>query len=156
MQTSSDTNGERIQVGQLEVIFFAKKRDTDGHADVFEIRIPPGAKVPGAHHHVGVDETLIGIEGVMTYVVGEQVYEIGPGQRAFSPRGIVHYFLNRTDKPARALAIATPAELGPEYFRDAAAVLAAAAGGPPDMQKLFEVMRRYGVEPAKLPESVRL
>jgi uncharacterized cupin superfamily protein len=148
------STGEHIKVGALEIVFLAKKEDTAGNADVFELRVPAGAKVPGPHLHVDIDEVILGVEGVITYVVGEQVFDLHPGERALSPRGIVHYFVNRGTVPARALIVATPARLGPEYFRDVGAVLA--AGGPPDMQKLFGVMRSYGLEPRPLPESVQL
>ena len=50
---------------------------------------------------------------------------------------------------AKMLAIITPAILGPEYFREMAAVLkAATGGGPPDPAALAEVMRRHGLTPA--------
>jgi hypothetical protein len=39
----------------------------------------------------------------------------------------------------------TPGILGPDYFREVAAILAAAAGGPPDYAALGEVMRRHGL-----------
>ena len=87
---------ETIAIGPLQVVFFASKGDTDGHADVFELRVPPAAKVPGPHTHVGMDEVLIGLEGTLTYVVGDQIHDVGPGERALSPRGVVHYFVNRT------------------------------------------------------------
>lgn len=151
---SQQRAGEHIQVGQLSILFLAKGADTQGHADVYEVTVPPGAKVPGAHHHVDVDEVIYGIEGVMTYVIGETVYRIGPGDRALSPRGIVHHFQNRGDVPARSLIVATPARMGPEYFRDVAAVLK--GGGPPDLEKLFAVMRQYGLEPAPLPAAARV
>ncbi len=143
-------NGESIQVGPIEIVFFAASPDTDGHADVFELRVPPGVKVPGPHHHVGMDEVLLGLEGTLTYVVGDEVHLVGPGERAFSPRGVVHYFVNRTDKLARALVIGTPATLGPQYFRDVGAVIAASKGGPPDMAGIVAVMMRYGLKPSPL------
>ena len=55
----------------------------------------------------------------------------------------------RVDHPhradAKALAIVTPGILGPDYFREVAAILDAAAGGPPDDAALGEVMRRHGL-----------
>ena len=56
-----------------------------------------------------------------------------------------HKFDNLYDVDARALAIVTPGILGPDYFREVAAVLDAAAGGPPDFVALGEVMRRHGL-----------
>jgi quercetin dioxygenase-like cupin family protein len=145
-------NPERIQVGALTVNFIAAREQTDGHADVYEVVIPAGAKVPGAHYHIDVDEVITGLEGVVTYVIGETVVEVGPGQHAFSPRGVVHYFENRQDVAARFLVTATPAVMGPEYFRAVAEVVA--AGGPPDMAKVKEVMGRFGLVPAPLPAAV--
>jgi hypothetical protein len=86
--------------------------------------------------------------------VGNQVHEAHPGQRVFSPRGIVHYFANRGSVPARTLICGTPARVGPEYFREVAGLLG--AGGPPDPTQLASVMRKYGLEPKPLPDSIRL
>jgi hypothetical protein len=44
------------------------------------------------------------------------------------------------------LAIVTPGVLGPDFFREVAAVLDAAAG-PPDLTAIHEVMRRHGLTP---------
>ena len=48
----------------------------------------------------------------------------------------------------KALCAITPAAIGPQYFREAAAVIDAAAGGPPDRVKMADVMRRHGLTPA--------
>ena len=64
------------------------------------------------------------------------------------PRGVVHRFDNDHGVDAKMLAIITPGILGPEYFRDMAAVLEAATGGPPDPAAIGEVMRRHGLSPA--------
>jgi hypothetical protein len=74
--------------------------------------------------------------------------EIQPGEALCIMRGEVHRFDNFHSTEARALAIVSPGILGPEYFREVGAVVAAAAGGPPDMAKLGEVMRRHGLTPA--------
>jgi hypothetical protein len=49
---------------------------------------------------------------------------------------------------ARALAIVTPGILGPDFFREVAAILDAAVGGPPDLAAIAAVMRRHGLSPA--------
>jgi len=61
------------------------------------------------------------------------------------PRGALHQFDNTGDVDAKALAVVTPGILGPDYFREVAAILDAAAGGPPDFAALGEVMRRHGL-----------
>ncbi len=138
-------DGEHMRVGQLEVRFYADRGHTDGHADVYEVIIPAGAKVPVAHHHVDVDEVITGLEGVVTYRVGDETFEVRPGEVAYSPRGVPHHFANLHSGTARMLITATPGRMGPEYFREVAEVVG--AGGPPDPVKIKAVMNKYGLEP---------
>jgi hypothetical protein len=49
------------------------------------------------------------------------------------------------------LCLVTPAAIGPQFFRDAAEVIRAAAGGPPDRARMVEVMLRHGLIPASAP-----
>jgi hypothetical protein len=51
----------------------------------------------------------------------------------------------------KALCLISPAAIGPEYFRESAALINAAAGGPPDRIKMAEIMRRHGLTPAPAP-----
>jgi hypothetical protein len=43
--------------------------------------------------------------------------------------------------------------MSPAYFREASAVLSAAAGGPPDVAKMIEVFRRHGMTIAAPPPA---
>ena len=52
----------------------------------------------------------------------------------------------------KVLCLVTPAAIGPQYFREAAEVIKAAAGGPPDKAKMVEIMLRHGLTPA-LPSA---
>jgi quercetin dioxygenase-like cupin family protein len=101
-----------------------------------------------AHSHDHYEETVYGIEGVLTWTVDGQPIDVGPGQALCIPRGAVHRFDNNTSQDVRALCAVTPAAIGPDYFRDVVEVMKAAAGGPPDRVKLGEVMRRHGLTPA--------
>ena len=72
--------------------------------------------------------------------------DIGPGESCFIPRGAVHGFNNLKPADAKALAVITPALLGPDFFKEAAAIVN--AGGPPDVEKLKAVMAKHGLVPA--------
>lgn len=72
--------------------------------------------------------------------------DIAAGDTCFIPRGAVHGFNNLKPASARALAVVTPALIGPEYFREMAAIVN--AGGPPDLEKIEAVMTRHGLVPA--------
>jgi hypothetical protein len=54
---------------------------------------------------------------------------------------------------AKALCVITPAAIGPQFFRESAQVISAAAGGPPDRTRMVEIMRRHGLTPAPLPHQ---
>ena len=71
------------------------------------------------------------------------LHELRAGDRCFSPRGLVHSFANGGDVPVRVLSVFTPALIGPDYFREVAAILD--AGGPPDFTKVRAVMEKYGL-----------
>ena len=47
------------------------------------------------------------------------------------------------------LSTLTPGSIGPDYFRDIAAVVN--AGGPPDPAKIAAVMARHGLVAAPMP-----
>jgi hypothetical protein len=49
------------------------------------------------------------------------------------------------------LAVISPAIMGPAYFREAAEVIDAAGGGPPDRTKMMDVFRRHGMTLAAPP-----
>jgi quercetin dioxygenase-like cupin family protein len=139
---------EEIRIGQLAIRFLVEGHVSGGSVAVFEFDVPAGAKVPIAHSHDGYEETIYGIEGVLTWTVDGRASDVGPHQVLCIPRGAVHRFDNNHSADAKMLAIVTPGILGPDYFREIAAVINAAAGGPPDPRAIGEVMRRHGLTPA--------
>jgi quercetin dioxygenase-like cupin family protein len=139
---------EEIKVGGMAIRFLIEGGDSGGSVAVFEFEVPAGAKVAAAHSHDAYEETIYGLEGVLTWTVEGVSRDVAPGDVLCIPRGAVHHFDNLGDTDAKALAIVTPGVLGPDYFREVAAVLDAAAGGPPDLAAVGEVMRRHGLTPA--------
>ena len=85
----------------------------------------------------------------MTFTVDGQCEEIRPGEVLSIPPGAVHRFDNLHPQTAKCLAILTPGILGPDYFREIAAVLKVSVGGPPNLAAIGEVMRRHGLTPAR-------
>jgi quercetin dioxygenase-like cupin family protein len=136
---------EEITVGQLAIRFLVDGEASGGSVAVFEFDVPAGATVAAGHSHDGYEETIYGLAGVLTWTVEGVAIEVGPGEALCIPRGAVHQFDNTSGSDARQLAVVTPGVLGPDYFREVAAVLDASAGGPPDFAALGEVMRRHGL-----------
>ena len=142
----STTAPNAIQVGSITVRFLVEGTSTGGSLAMFEFDVPAGASVPGAHSHDAYDETIYGLEGTLTWTVDGTRIDVGRGEVVHIPRGAVHRFDNETPAAASGIVVVTPALLGPGYFREIGALLAAA--GPPDAAALGAVMLRHGLTPA--------
>jgi len=140
------SDNEIIRIGQIKIRFLLESVNTNGQLAMFEFTVPAGAKVPMPHYHERYDEIIYGLEGIVTFTVNGKPNDIGPGQTCFIPRGAVHGFNNLKPATAKALTVVTPALIGPEFFREMAAIVN--AGGPPDVEKMKAVMNRYGLVPA--------
>jgi quercetin dioxygenase-like cupin family protein len=146
-----DPADESIRLGPLTVRFLVTGAQSAGSVAAFELVVPAAERLMApAHSHDAYEETIYGIDGVLTWTVDGVAVDVGPGSALCIPRGAVHRFDNRGSRDAKALCIISPAAIGPEYFRESAAVLAAAAaaGGPPDRARLAEIMHRHGLTPA--------
>lgn len=140
---------ESIAIRPLTLRFLVTGGNSSGSIAAFEM-VVPGAQRLGApaHSHNHYDETIYGIEGVLTWTVDGKPIDVGPGQALCIPRAAVHRFDNRGSQNAKALCVITPAIIGREFFRESAAVINAATAGPPDVATLAEIMRRHGLTPA--------
>ena len=135
-----------IHAGQIEIRFLLQAAKTAGTLTMFEFVVPAQARVPIAHSHEAFDETVYGLSGVLTWTLDDQPVRVGPGDVLFIARGHVHQFVNLDAQDARQLSAITPGLLGPEYFHEIAEVVN--AGGPPNIERIMEVMRRHGLRPA--------
>lgn len=152
MDLNTNPADETIRLGPLVVRFLVKAENSSGSVAAFELFVPAAQRLAApAHSHNHYEETIYGIEGVLTWTVDGKPVDVGPGQALCIPRGAVHRFDNNGAIDVKALCVITPAAIGPEYFREAAEVIKAAAGGPPDKAKMIEIMLRHGLTPALPP-----
>src|SRR5271157_698667 len=152
--TKVNVSEETIQVGPIGIRFLLTGSDSGGSVSVFEFSVPAGEKLAApAHKNDAYEEILYGIEGVLTWTVDSTPIEVGPGQALCIPRGAVHRFDNFGSEDVKHLAVISPAIMGPADFREAAEVIGAAAGGPPDRAKMTEVFRRHGMTVAAPPPA---
>ncbi len=141
---------EAIRLGPLMVRFLLTGENSTGTLAAFELMVPGAQRLAApAHSHDHYEETIYGVEGVLTWTVDGKQIDVAPGQALCIPRGAIHRFDNNGTKDVKALCVITPAAIGPQYFRESAEVINAAAGGPPDRAKMAEIMRRHGLTPAQ-------
>ncbi len=131
-----------IYIGALGIRYL-RDGSADRTAGMFELTVPLGAKSPPAHSHDN-EEMIYCLQGTLRSTVGDVVRDLGPGDIAYTPRGVAHAFSNPHDQLARVLVINTP-DVGSQYFRDVAQAVQSPNG--PDPAKVVEVMRRYGLTP---------
>jgi mannose-6-phosphate isomerase-like protein (cupin superfamily) len=97
---------------------------------------------PPLHVHQEQDDTFFVLEGVLTVQVGDELFEIGPGDFATVPPGVPHTFDNvdKDQPPVKAVNLMTPGGIDAQ-FRDMA--LLAEQGGDPE--KMAQLRKEYGV-----------
>jgi quercetin dioxygenase-like cupin family protein len=146
---------EEIRLGPHTVHFLITGEDSGGSVATFELCVPFAERLAApAHSHDQYEETIYGIDGVLTWTVDGKQIDVGPGMALCIPRGSVHRFDNNGSQDAKVLCIITPAAIGPQFFREAGEVINAAAGGPPDVARLVAIMRAHGLTPAAPPPQV--
>jgi len=141
-----DAGDDVIRAGPIEVRYRLQASDTAGSLTMFEFLVPAQARVPVPHSHEAFDETIYGLAGVLTWELDGRRIRVGPGDVLFIPRGHIHHFVNLDEQAARELSVISPGLLGPDYFREIGDVVNVA--GPPNVERIMEVMRRHGLRPA--------
>ena len=142
---------ESIVLGPLVVRFLITGADASGSVALFELTVPASQRLAApAHSHNHYEETIYGVEGVLTWTVDGKRVDVGAGQALCIPRGAIHRFDNLGSQDAKVLCVITPAAIGPQYFREVLEVMKAAAGAPPDRARVSEIMRRHGLTPEPL------
>ena len=150
--TRANPSEETIGVGPIKIRFLLTGEDSNGIASLFEFSVPAGQKLPApAHKNDAYEELLYGIEGILTWTVDGTPIAVGPGQALCIPRGAVHRFENLGSEDVKQLVVISPGIMGPAYFHEAAELIEAAAGGPPDSAKMMDVFRRHGMTIATPP-----
>jgi quercetin dioxygenase-like cupin family protein len=135
---------ETIRVGELSITFLKTRHETGNALEMYEITLPPAGSVPVPHIHRDYDEIVLGLNGITTWTMGEEVIELHPGGRIMIPRGTPHFFANLHETTARIICLQTPGVMGPEYFREISQHFNADV---PDLAAIGEVMNRYGITP---------
>ena len=135
-----------VQIGALELRFIVDETQGTGDLVMFEMTVPPNARVPAPHYHRDVDEVVYVLEGTMTFSLDGEKRELRKGDSLFVPRGRVHGFENLHSEPVRSLAVLTPGSIGRRYFEEIAAEVN--VPGKPDLARVKDVMLRHGLVPA--------
>jgi quercetin dioxygenase-like cupin family protein len=131
--------GERLDAGATEIVIKATGEDTAGTFFLAENTIPPNFPGPPPHTHETLHDMFYVLEGTITFLIGDEHREAGPGTFVCAPPGTVHTFSNQTDQPARVLNFSTPSGWE-HYMRELAA---AGRDGPLTSELIGEIASRH-------------
>jgi quercetin dioxygenase-like cupin family protein len=123
--------------------------DTRGGLTVVEVTIGPDRMVP-LHVHHREEEAFLVTRGRLTFHIGEQSIEAGPGDLVVGPRDIPHRF-SAGPEGATVLFMLTPAGLEGLIREQSVPAARRELPGPgdvapPDLQRMREIALSYGCE----------
>jgi quercetin dioxygenase-like cupin family protein len=77
---------ETIRIGPLTVRFLLTADNSTGSIAAFELFVPAAQRLAApAHSHDHYEETIYGIEGVLTWTVDGKPIDVGPGHALCIP-----------------------------------------------------------------------
>jgi quercetin dioxygenase-like cupin family protein len=126
--------GERLEAFGARFTIKLTGEATGGELSLLEVEVPAGYSAP-LHVHHGEDETFVILDGDVTFEVGGERIETGPGDTVFGPRNIPHRF--DSEQGARMVWVLTPGGFD-EMVRE--------ASDPANQDRLAEVVQKYGNE----------
>ncbi len=116
---------------------------TGGSYALAEIVSTPEGFVP-LHVHRREDEAFYVLDGEVTFTVGEEMIEAGPGSFVFGPRDVPHRYTVTTPS-ARMLMLFSPAGFE-GFIRETSSSVDAEVTGELDLDQIVEAAARYGAE----------
>jgi quercetin 2,3-dioxygenase len=122
--------------------------DTDGGLSVAEITSPHKGG-PARHLHHEQEEWFYVVEGEYVIEVGDERYEVGPGDSVLAPRKVTHVWAYVGEEAGRLIAALQPACEIEAFFDDLATL-----GSTPRHEELSRVFSSHGLELVGPPLSI--
>jgi quercetin dioxygenase-like cupin family protein len=119
--------------GEGELVGTSHVKAARPELSLIELEVKPGGGVQ-PHFHKGHSDSFYVLDGELEFHVGDEVVHGRPGTYVLAPPGVVHFFRNVSDEPARTLNLHTPGGFV-EYRRE---LLALQARGIEPDEAFFE------------------
>jgi quercetin dioxygenase-like cupin family protein len=122
-----------LRPGEGELVGTSVVNAARPELSLLEFEIKPGGGVQ-PHFHKGHSDSFYVLDGELEFHVGDEVIRGSVCTYVLAPAGVVHFFRNVSDQPARALNLHTPGGFV-EYRRE---LLALQARGVEPDEAFFE------------------
>jgi len=117
VSAGEDRFSQPIALGFSTMLFKVASNETAGGLFIVEHKNLLNAG-PALHLHVAQEEWFYVVEGRVAFQVGEQRFELGPGESVLAPRRVPHAFAGTGAAPAHMLIAFSPAGKMEACFRD--------------------------------------
>lgn len=137
--------GEAVRWGPAGTIrFLAGAESTEGSFSVVEATEEPGSAAP-LHVHHGEAEAFYVVEGRIELTCGEQTVIAGAGDFVYTPKDVPHRYAVIGERRARVLLLFSRPGFE-QFFAEAGAPLDQPPAGPPDPERMRQVIAKYDLE----------
>jgi mannose-6-phosphate isomerase-like protein (cupin superfamily) len=99
--------GRDYDMSRIQAVFKADGDETANQYSISEWWLEPDTAGPGAHSHEK-DDVFYVLEGVMTFLLGDEWFDAPKGSLVIAPGGTTHDFENRGTVRAGALSFSFP------------------------------------------------
>lgn len=142
--------GPAVHWGQAGTIRIVAGADsTNGSFSVVEVTEEPGSAAP-LHVHHGEAEAFYILEGALELTCGDQTVTANAGDFVHTPKDVPHKYVVVGDRAARVLLMFTRPGFE-QFFAEAGAPVDQPPAGPPDPQRLKQIVEKYDMELLELP-----
>lgn len=133
--------GKKMRVMGNDVTVKLTLQETAGDYYVFEVVTPPGVGIP-LHVHQHEDEIIEVLEGEYEFMLGDKSYRVTAGGLVHFPRYVPHAFRNIGATPGKTHWTVIPGANFEKFFEE----LGALPDGPPDLEKVAAIFKKYDIE----------
>src|SRR5690606_17049157 len=91
-------SGRKYNMGTMTSVFFADGAETNNQYCVSEWWLDAHSDGPWAHSHEENEELFYVLEGVMTFLIGDETVEAHKGSFIRIPAKTIHDFMNKSNE----------------------------------------------------------
>lgn len=113
----NSTNSEKVDFLKGKINFRVCSDNTADRVGIFEYEVPSKAIGAAVHIHKKMEEIFYVIEGEVSLIIGSEHIVGKAGDVILIPRGTIHGFSNKGEKPLKILIMFSPALKQEEFFR---------------------------------------
>ena len=135
-----------FQIGKITIHVKVSAADNNGAYTLMEAFVPPGSGA-SLHRHPTYDDVHFVLEGRYACQLGEETFELGPGEMMFAPRGTAHSFKSIGPDMGHELIVSSPGGIFEKFIAEVTS--SDVSSGDPSSGAALDfraIAAKYGIE----------